>query len=518
MYQLFGVVMHSGMSSCSGHYLSYVNVDILKRPADEGMINNNSGPSTAVRNETVRSSEDEMQVDDDCTKVVHNAGSSSFVENRQDRSVKCGSSQISATQANDVNNAANDDEVMYREGATKSHIMKEDNYKSIVCKKDVNSSCDEEIECCTNSFMETRDVACEKNNTKDESEDLCCDESLDVDLDEEDTCDYSELIETTARQLVSMLEDNATDTDDTEKSNEQPHRRISLRKRSADSVKKDDDFDSSSDEEDEAPIPRDMDITRYFKPIPKSENSTKNFCRNSDAQSCPRETSRVKLNKELLNGNDEIESCSQTKDTATNVFKPNGATQESGRSAFSVVEKRTASTVTKSSEELLNQENNDQSHSCTQTKNTFKNEQESKSSLQTGQCSSFESHQSSTNEVQNGHFLGEDEQSCAQTKESAEHRNGGGIDTEIQSPCTNPITNYVVHSKTNNFTVVSDGKLFSCEDTCNSKDDDSNILTSTWLKFDDAEVQEISAKDMDEILSPSTSCYSTPYLLFYYRC
>lgn len=55
-----------------------------------------------------------------------------------------------------------------------------------------------------------------------------------------------------------------------------------------------------------------------------------------------------------------------------------------------------------------------------------------------------------------------------------------------------------------------------CLDTSNT---DSPVSTShaKWLKFDDAEVQEISGKDMNEILSPSSSCYSTPYLLFYFR-
>lgn len=49
------------------------------------------------------------------------------------------------------------------------------------------------------------------------------------------------------------------------------------------------------------------------------------------------------------------------------------------------------------------------------------------------------------------------------------------------------------------------------------KENSFSSSEAKWLKFDDAEVQEINQKEMAEILSPSTSCYSTPYLLFYFR-
>lgn len=56
-----------------------------------------------------------------------------------------------------------------------------------------------------------------------------------------------------------------------------------------------------------------------------------------------------------------------------------------------------------------------------------------------------------------------------------------------------------------------------CLDSSNTSGPISTSHGTKWLKFDDAEVQEISEKDMDEVLSPSTSCYSTPYVLFYYH-
>ena len=49
------------------------------------------------------------------------------------------------------------------------------------------------------------------------------------------------------------------------------------------------------------------------------------------------------------------------------------------------------------------------------------------------------------------------------------------------------------------------------------KENSFSSSEAKWLKFDDAEVQEINQNEMAEILSPSTSCYSTPYLLFYFR-
>lgn len=58
------------------------------------------------------------------------------------------------------------------------------------------------------------------------------------------------------------------------------------------------------------------------------------------------------------------------------------------------------------------------------------------------------------------------------------------------------------------------------ERECLQMPNKENVFSSSeakWLKFDDAEVEEISKKEMAEILSPSSSCYSTPYLLFYFR-
>ena len=495
--------MHSGMSSCSGHYLSYVNVDILKRQSDERMMSSCS--SVAVQDEAVGNGENEMQVDDASTKLAHNTEARSSVENRQGPSVECVSCESSATKICD----ADYDSATF---TTTIQVSKESDYKND-CKNETNSSYDERLECHTKVSKEGTDDPCERNNIEDE--DLCCEESLDA--DDDDKFDLSGGIKDLTELLVK---NNASDTVDTGKSNEDNPRRMSLRKRIADTVKKADDSESSSDEDDKLPIPRSMDITRYFKPIPKSKSSTTNFGGKPGAQSSSPETYDVKLSKESSNGNDEIESCSQIKDIATNVTKLNGAAQESRSSAFSVFEKRTASTVSKSSEESLNQEKNDQSHSPrSPASNISHNEEESERVLEKGQCSGFESHPTSRNEVQNGHSVGEDgknKESCPQAKECSEHKNDRSRDPEKYNPCTKPITNQEVHSTENNFTPISDKTLFPCEDT--RSDNDSNVLSSTWLKFDDAEVQEISARKMNEILSPSTSCYSTPYLLFYYRC
>ena len=487
--------MHSGMSSCSGHYLSYVNVDILKRQSDERRMSSCS--SGAVQDEAVGN---EMQVDDTSTKLAHNTEARSSVEHRQGSSVKSGSCGSSATKICDADYGS-------ATFTTTIQVRKESDNKND-CKNETNSSYDG-LECHTKVSKEGTEDPCEKNSIEDE--DLCCEESLDT--DDDDKFDLSEGIKDLTELLVK---NNASDTVDTGKSNEANPRRISLRKRIANTVKKADDSESSSDEDDELPIPRSMDITRYFKPIPKSKSSTTNFGGNPGAQSSSPKTCDVKLSKESSGGNDEIESCSQIKDIATNVTKLNGAPRESRSSAFSVFEKRTASTVPMSSEESLNQEKKDQSHSPhSPASNTSNNEEESEK----GQCSGFESHPTSRNEVQNGHSVGEDgknKESCPQAEESSEHKNDRSRDPEKYNPCTKQITNHEVHSTENNFTPISGKKLFPCEDT--KSDNDSNVLSSTWLKFDDAEVQEISARKMNEILSPSTSCYSTPYLLFYYRC
>lgn len=551
--------MHSGMSSCNGHYLSYVNVDVLKRQSDGGM-NNNGGCSSAVHCETV--GEKAMQDDDSCIKMVDQCYNAqvprkSSGEHSRDPSVKCGSCQSSATKASSLNSPRKDNGVMChcKIGVTKNANDSTSNF----CKKDIRSMRDG-AKCHSQRKVEDSKV-------EEENENLCCEETMD--LDDEDTCDYSERGKGAGQTSTSQdIEDTQNGT------NTLRHSKTPSRKSSRNTMKTDDyDSDSSSDEDDSV---WSMDITRYFKPIPKSQGSTKKPCRNiniSDNQGCTLETRSKKLKS--LSGKNENDSCSQTTDTVKNVLKPDGSVQKSQGSAFSAFEKHPS---TNTSRESLNEESNP-NHSCSQTTNTSNNAQESKGALQksSGQCSAFENYHASRSKVQNGHSFGEDvadqDRSCTQTTEGAEQRNGDGghssqimLDMELsdelctddektddfmkknglneqhsqdqsntdsgtdnidsdKGSCSNGGTNHVARQDIHNTNHVEPSTTNSftsrCEDTCNSSNNDgsnTSTMSSTWLKFDDAEVQEIRAKDMEEILSPSTSCYSTPYLLFYYRC
>ena len=390
-YSLFGVVMHSGMSSCSGHYLSYVNVDVLQNQ-DDGRRNGTSNGFSA-QCEAVRKNEN---VDVEVPRKI--AG-----ENCQDcQGVK------SATQSDNV---------------TSDH-------RNTFAKHGILSMCDEE----------SKSERAAGENVED-NKDLCCDETLAMDLGREDMCDYSERDNVETTMCDTRQEKDTDDMKERRNSDTQLRRKTPLRNCKRNTTESDIDFESSSDEE-ETVIPSSMDITRYFKPIPKKS------CNNIKPVETRSESSKVKSN-----GKDEKDSCPQT--NVENGLRP-GDVQKSQGSAFTAFRKRVRSDV-----ESLREENS-QKKSSTDIPESFELLLDMEPSDKVCSTNDLDTH--------TGHGFTE--------------------------KCSNGMTNNVASLNTPG----------------------PHALRSTWLKFDDAEVQEISAKDMEAILSPSSSCYSTPYLLFYHRC
>ena len=499
MYSLFGVVMHSGMSSCSGHYLSYVNVDILKRQADgRRKVASNGGCSTAVQCETFGKSEDATE-EDSCSKAIGKCYNievprKTSDENRQDQSVNCGSCQSNATKTGSINSVTKDDDVKCDCKISVTNGAN-DSTSSFGKNGDILSMCDRETE--RPSAVKDKNVSCETNSVEEDSGDLCCEETV-MDLDDEDTCDYSELVNNSVEQTVSSTRREKMNGAETQmKTNPRHRRKTSWRNCKANTMKSDYDSDSCSGE-DEITIPQSMDITRYFKPIPKSQDTTTKSCRNIETsadQGGTHEKSYVSSNTKL-NQRDEKDSCSQTSDT---VKPPKGGVKKSLGSAFSAFQKCSASlkeenrngafTSKVQNEHSVGDELADQGRSLS-TKRTKDSEHSSEFSLMLDMEPSDEL--------------------CTSAENIDDLKNG------LNKQHTQD------HSNTDNGNIDSLTDNYSCSNqnhvTSQNTHDGSKTLNSLWLKFDDAEVQEMSAKDMENILSPSSSCYSTPYLLFYYRC
>ena len=529
VYSLFAVVMHSGMSSCSGHYLSYVNVGILREEDGKGMTVDDDDCRVTDSCKASRSSE--VQVNDGCVKEGEQYSA------KNDKDVKSCSCQGSATMVN------SDDVTCHcRLSATKNDINDEIESERNVCKQqNTRNICDAGTK--HHSQNKNENVGCETSCLEKKDKDLCCEETLAMDLDEEDTHDYCE--QDGSKQIsVENSFENTKDTERTVESNTRHDKRISLRSSRSNTV---DYNDGCSSDEDEMVIPRSMNITRYFKPISKS--STPKSFNNGKIPVDSLKTSPIKMNWE------SEDSSSQAMDTAKDVLNPDKSGFKKCSAFNGVLEKSSLCTNKSSENKPLNQGNINPDDSTQNTKATLeKNAPESKEDLQKSppHCSAFESYQTSTTTVRRrsvSHELsGKNKSSSRQTTENAEGKNGkttnrenspesstsklessDGLSAKDKEPFVNNCMrtdlkeqHSQVHSNTtcvdasvkmsegNNFTRVSDGKPLSCEA--------SSARSSIWLKFDDAEVQDMSNKDMEDILSPSTSCYSTPYLLFYYRC
>ena len=478
------------MSSCSGHYLSYVNVDVLQRQNDGERNVKRNDYSTPAQCQTCGESEEVMHVNGSCTSAVDGCCNvevpgKTAGESYQDESVECGSCQNSAATSGDVSTATKSDDDVKR------HRV------STFGKKDILSMCDEESE---NESMVDRNFVHDAKNVEKDNEYLCCDETLAMDLDEEDTCDYSERMK---------------DTNDKKKrkSYMQLRRKTPLR-----NCKINTDTDSENDSEnssDEEIIPRSMDITRYFKPIPRKTNI-------KHVETVKRST---RASNVMVKEKDEKDTCSQN--NVQNELKQ-GSVQKSRASAFSAFEK-----MPRSDEVSPKEENRNRRSSCSQSFVDKKSLPESPD-----QCSTFED-KGTSSRAQQRHSNSKDitgQSSFTHKKEDAEHSEDLTLELDMEpsdESCASDNTSSSgslkncsnVHStQDESYTAECSSLSEKCSNQSTkhvaSEDtsDGSNATSSTWLKFDDAEVQEVSSKDMEGILSPSSSCYSTPYLLFYYRC
>ncbi|XP_028406546.1 uncharacterized protein LOC114529018 [Dendronephthya gigantea] len=511
VYRLFGVVMHNGMSSCSGHYLSYVNVDIFKKNADGRGKVNAEECSGAVQCEVVRNSGHAMEVDDSCLSTIDQCYSTEVPsmnghKYRRNQRVKCGSTQSSATKVTNIDSKANDE-------VSKSHACKARDCES-------NSSggmCDEKT---------TFDGQSNLKNGRGESEDLCCEKRVGMEVDNEDT--NLEPLKDTSKQNQIPRRANINDVlgKDVKFKGKGIH--------SGRDAKDGGGSGNSSDEEEAASasftrIPCSMDITRFFKPIPKSGSCKTKSRVNVEIsdQSCTPESNHAPLDTRSSQssgqegGNDSQPTDSVDCSTSTSF-------QMSHDSAFDTIKKNDLSPKVRSSCEPTSScgqtSNNDDLPTCGSDSKSF-----TKSSAQIEPCDELCSNDSPSADefvkVDTGVATLQDQAiTSADIKHYSVPNNAYSNETANDKGTYRNNTQNSSNSQPSNsqgFTPVSDGKSFQYEDCSIQSNIDSSerpISTSTWLKFDDAEVQEISAKDMEEILSQSSSCYSTPYLLFYYQC
>lgn len=325
IYTLFGVVMHNGMSSCSGHYLSYVNVDILNKCANS--FASKSG-STVVKESDFPASPFVPSI------FKRETLAEGLSDEDLDGSVKDGNMSISSS-------------------------------------KVIDSKKNEQI--CSPS-LENESIGEIKQNAENH---------LGINTD----C--------TEQHNISK------DINETRKCQVSPEYKINLR------------FSEDEDSEEEEDFPRSMDITKFFKPLPRKKSSEMSHDEDAGKTSFDK-GSKVKQNNDRV-----MPTMNKDNNMDINIGKC---------SAFSVFKKKYGSKTTPSKEVLTRETDN-------------------------FQCS-FES------------------------------------DTKARSLFT------------------SNGFI---------KDNSKSSSTSTWLKFDDSEVTEITDDEMSCILSSSSSTFSTPYLLFYYR-
>ena len=502
--------MHSGMSSCSGHYLSYVNVDIFRKNVDSGGEVNVDECSGVVHCEVIGNSDGAMEVDDGCLSTIDQCykaevPSMNNHKHRRNQGVKCGSSQSRATKVINGDSKASDK-------MSKSQMCQVRDCESSISE----SVCGEKTACDSQSNVKDGHV---------ESEDLRCEERLAMEVDNEDT--NPELVKVASKQTPIPTGASINDIlgkNTRFKGNASIHRGTD--------IKDGRDSDDSSDEEEVASssftrIPCSMDITRFFKPIPKSgrlKTKSRTNVEISD-QFCSPESKHPSLNTRSSPSSVQ-EGGNNPQPTDAVDCSTSSSFQTSHDSAFSTLKKSNLSEKVKS----VGQPLCEATSLCGQTSNNH--------DLPT--CSSGSApFTRSKAKIEPGDKLYSND--SPPTEEFVKADSGEAIcqdqpvtnaDIKLDSAADNSWSNGTASNigahkndspnlNSKGFYLVSDGKNFKGENSCVQSNIDCSekpISTSTWLKFDDAEVQEISAKDMEEILSQSSSCYSTPYLLFYYQC